>query len=98
MGPRDATVPRGLWSVCVWMKNVDADRLIDSFGTMPGDLINLGFLLLNPARLMIAKYLGVLENMDCIQFVENFIRMENWIFDSPDVAGETFRQFVKDCY
>jgi polyhydroxyalkanoate synthase len=24
--------------------------------------------------------------------------MEKWIFDSPDVPGETFRQFVKDCY
>src|SRR3990172_2208146 len=23
---------------------------------------------------------------------------EKWIFDSPDQAGETFRQFMKDCY
>jgi polyhydroxyalkanoate synthase len=36
--------------------------------------------------------------LDKKAFVENFIRMEKWIFDSPDVPGETFRQFVKDCY
>ena len=24
--------------------------------------------------------------------------MEKWIFDSPDMPGETFRQFVKDLY
>jgi polyhydroxyalkanoate synthase len=24
--------------------------------------------------------------------------MEKWIFDSPDVPGETFRQFINDCY
>jgi polyhydroxyalkanoate synthase len=24
--------------------------------------------------------------------------MEKWIFDSPDQAGETFRQFIKDFY
>jgi polyhydroxyalkanoate synthase len=24
--------------------------------------------------------------------------MERWIFDSPDVPGETFLQFVEDCY
>jgi polyhydroxyalkanoate synthase len=65
---------------------------------MPGDLMNFGFLLLNPARLMIDKYVGFVENMDDKAFVENFIRMEKWIFDSPDVPGETFRQFVKDCY
>jgi polyhydroxyalkanoate synthase len=31
-------------------------------------------------------------------FIKNFLRMEKWIFDSPDQAGETFRQFMKDCY
>jgi len=55
-------------------------------------------LLLNPARLMIDKYVSFLDNMDNKDFVENFVRMERWIFDSPDVPGETFRQFVDDCY
>jgi polyhydroxyalkanoate synthase len=82
----------------IWMKDLDVDRMVDTFGNMPGDLMNLGFLILNPARLMIDKYVGFIENMDNKQFVENFIRMEKWIFDSPDVPGETFRQFVKDCY
>jgi polyhydroxyalkanoate synthase len=82
----------------IWMKDVDADKMIEAYGNMPGDLMNFGFLLLNPARLMIDKYVGFLENMDDKAFVENFIRMEKWIFDSPDVPGETFRQFVKDCY
>ncbi|MEN6622969.1 MAG: class III poly(R)-hydroxyalkanoic acid synthase subunit PhaC [Smithella sp.] len=82
----------------VWMKNLDVDKLIKSFGNVPGDLMNLGFLLLNPARLMIDKYVGFMENMDNKDFVENFVRMEKWIFDSPDVPGETFRQLIKDCY
>jgi polyhydroxyalkanoate synthase len=47
---------------------------------------------------MIDKYVGFMENMDNKDFVENFVRMERWIFDSPDVPGETFRQFVDDCY
>ena len=81
-----------------WMRAVNVDLMVDTFGNMPGDLLNLGFLLLNPARLMLDKYIGFMENMDQKDFVENFIRMEKWIFDSPDVPGETFRQFVKDCY
>jgi polyhydroxyalkanoate synthase len=60
--------------------------------------MNLGFLLLNPARLMIDKYVGFFEGMDNKKFVENFVRMEKWIFDSPDLPGETFRQFIKDFY
>ncbi len=82
----------------IWMKHMDVDRVVDSLGNMPGDIMNLGFLLLNPARLMIDKYVGFMENMDNKEFVENFVRMEKWIFDSPDVPGETFRQFVKDLY
>ena len=82
----------------IWMKAVNPDRMVDTFGNMPGDFLNFGFLLLNPARLMIDKYVGFLENMDNKAFVENFIRMEKWIFDSPDVPGETFRQFIKDGY
>jgi len=82
----------------VWMKNLDADKMIRAFGNIPADIMNLGFLLLNPARLMIDKYVGFSENIDNKEFVENFVRMERWIFDSPDVPGETFRQFIDDCY
>ena len=82
----------------VWMRRVDVDRLVEAFGNMPADLMNYAFLLLNPARLMIDKYVSFLGNVDNKAFVENFLRMEKWIFDSPDVPGETFRQFVKDCY
>ncbi len=82
----------------VWMKDLDVDGIINTYGNIPGDLMNFGFLLLNPARLMIDKYVGFMENMDNKDFVENFVRMERWIFDSPDVPGATFRQFVEDCY
>jgi len=82
----------------IWMRHVPVDRVVDTFGNIPGDFLNFGFLLLNPARLMIDKYVGFFENIDNKNFVENFIRMEKWIFDSPDIPGETFREFIKDCY
>jgi polyhydroxyalkanoate synthase len=94
--PSSFDTDRGL--LHIWMKDVDVDRMIQTFGNIPGDLMNLGFLLLNPARLMIDKYVSFMENMDNKDFVENFVRMERWIFDSPDIPGETFRQFIEDCY
>ncbi|BBO80409.1 poly-beta-hydroxybutyrate polymerase [Desulfosarcina ovata subsp. sediminis] len=82
----------------VWMEHIDVDRVVDTFGNLPADVMNFGFLLLNPARLMIDKYVGFMENLDNQQFVENFVRMDKWIFDSPDLPGEVFREFVKYCY
>ena len=44
------------------------------------------------------KYVGLVDILDDKKAVEDFLRMEKWIFDSPDQAGEAFRQFVKQFY
>jgi polyhydroxyalkanoate synthase subunit PhaC len=96
VAPVHFDTPKGL--LHIWLKEIDVDRLVDTFGNLPGNLVNVTFLLLNPPRLLLDKYIGFLENMDSKGFVENFIRMEKWIFDSPDVPGETLRQLIKDLY
>jgi len=82
----------------VWAKSLDVDKIVDNYGIVPGDLLNVGFLLTDPFRLLVDKYIGFLDRMDDKRTVENFLRMEKWIFDSPDQAGEAYRQFMKDCY
>ncbi|SDO37617.1 class III poly(R)-hydroxyalkanoic acid synthase subunit PhaC [Desulforhopalus singaporensis] len=94
--PTNFETDKGLLNV--WMKQTDAQVLGDAYANMPGDIMNLGFLLLNPARLMIDKYVGFLQNIDDKNYIENFIRMEKWIFDSPDVPAATFKQFIVDFY
>jgi polyhydroxyalkanoate synthase len=82
----------------LWMKAIDPEALVQSYGNLPAHSMNFGFLLLNPARLMLDKYIGFMEHMDNKNFVENFIRMEKWIFDSPDLPGAVFKKFIRDCY
>ncbi|MCZ7402347.1 MAG: class III poly(R)-hydroxyalkanoic acid synthase subunit PhaC [Candidatus Methanoperedens sp.] len=93
----------------LWAKGLDVDKIVDYYGIVPGDFLNSAFLLLDPFRLMIDKYIGMFERIECNtddatcevrneDYIKNFLRMEKWIFDSPDQAGETFRQFMKDCY
>ncbi len=94
--PTHFAIDTGLLNL--WMRKFPVDEVTSTFGNIPGDMLNFGFLLLNPARLMIDKYVGFYEFLDDKKFVENFIRMEKWIFDSPDIPGETFREFIKDCF
>lgn len=82
----------------VWSKVIDIDLMVDTMGNIPGELMNFGFLWLKPFQLILDKYVGLLDNMDDPNIVQNFLRMEKWIFDSPDQAGETIRKFVKDLY
>ncbi|PIE01152.1 MAG: class III poly(R)-hydroxyalkanoic acid synthase subunit PhaC [Thiothrix nivea] len=79
-----------------WAQPVNADQLVDTLGNVPGEWLNRVFLSLKPYRLMGQKYLEIVDRMDDPQALDNFLRMEKWIFDSPDQAGETFRQFLKD--
>ena len=82
----------------VWAKDIDADKIVDTYGNVPSSFLNSSFLLVNPVRLMVDKYVKYQENLSDKDYVENFERMEKWIFDSPDLPGEVYRQFIKDLY
>ncbi|MGE8226954.1 MAG: class III poly(R)-hydroxyalkanoic acid synthase subunit PhaC, partial [Stenotrophomonas sp.] len=81
-----------------WARHVDVDLFVDTLGNIPADLMNASYLMLKPFRLNVQKYVGLMDILDDKQALEDFLRMEKWIFDSPDLAGETFREFVKQFY
>jgi len=81
-----------------WARHVDVDLFVDTLGNVPADLMNASYLMLKPFRLNVQKYVGLVDILDDRQALEDFLRMEKWIFDSPDLAGEAFREFVKQFY
>ncbi|MCH1909327.1 class III poly(R)-hydroxyalkanoic acid synthase subunit PhaC [Stenotrophomonas sp. Y6] len=81
-----------------WARHVDVDLFVDTLGNIPADLMNASYLMLKPFRLNVQKYVGLVDILDDRQALEDFLRMEKWIFDSPDLAGEAFREFVKQFY
>jgi polyhydroxyalkanoate synthase subunit PhaC len=81
-----------------WVRNLDADLFVDTLGNVPADAMNWCYLTLKPFRLNLQKYVGLVDILDDKRAVEDFLRMEKWIFDSPDQAGEAFRQFIKQFY
>jgi polyhydroxyalkanoate synthase len=90
--PVDFHTPDNLLSK--WAQGVDVDRLVDTFGNVPGELLNAVFVSLMPFRLTLQKYLALIDGADDPRQLENFLRMEQWIYDSPDQAGAAFREFV----
>jgi len=81
-----------------WCRELDIDLFVDTLGNVPGDLMNWCYLTLKPYRLNGQKYLGLIDILDSPADLENFLRMEKWIFDSPDQAGQAFREFIRDFY
>jgi polyhydroxyalkanoate synthase subunit PhaC len=81
-----------------WARGLDVDLMVDTLGNVPADMMNFSYLMLKPWRLFVQKYVGLVDVLDDKDALEDFLRMEKWIFDSPDQAGEAFRQFMKQFY
>ncbi len=96
VAPVDFHTTDGLLNV--WSQHMDIDNMVDTMGIIPGEFMNVGFLMLKPFQLMVDKYVGLMDNLDDPATVANFVRMEKWIFDSPAQTGEAFRKFLKDLY
>jgi len=96
VAPVDFQTPDNLLSH--WTQDMDVDLLVDTLGNIPGEMLNWTYLSLKPFRLTGQKYLGLVDILEDRKQTENFLRMEKWIFDSPDQAGEAFREFTRDFY
>lgn len=81
-----------------WARALDARAMVDVLGNIPADLMNMAYLMLKPFRLNLHKYVAMLDILDDPAAVADFLRMEKWIFDSPDLAGEAFVEFIEQFY
>ena len=79
----------------LWAKGIDVDKAVEGLGNLPGDIANILYLLVTPVA-TVNKYIQFLEGVENPKFVSTFLRMEKWIFDSPDMAGEVFREWIRD--
>ncbi|WP_363465292.1 class III poly(R)-hydroxyalkanoic acid synthase subunit PhaC [Halogeometricum borinquense] len=74
------------------------EAVTDVSGNVPSEFLDVGFALMDPVDNYLTKYIRLFENLDNDSFVENFARMEKWLSDGIDVAGETYTQFLQDIY
>jgi polyhydroxyalkanoate synthase len=90
--PVDFKTPENLLSK--WAQHIDVGLLTQS-GNVSGDFLNLVYLSLMPFRLTQQKYVNLLQMQGDRVQLENFMRMEKWIFDSPDQPATAFREFIQ---
>jgi polyhydroxyalkanoate synthase subunit PhaC len=79
-------------------RNLAADKIMSSLGNMPPQLLNTCFAALKPFKQGLNKYFALLEHVDDAKFVENFLRVEKWLYDIPPITGEVFKQWINDIY
>jgi polyhydroxyalkanoate synthase len=73
----------------------DVDRLVDSTGNVPAELIFTGFDMLRPATRIVGQ-IQLWENMWDESFVRSYRAFERWSTDTLPLAGEYFRETIKE--
>lgn len=96
--PLDFGEDNGLLHVWADIKEFDVDKIVDTYGNVPGYFLNFAFLLLDPVGNLHTKYIKFFDSVENEKFVDMFFRMEKWINDGVPVAGETYREFIKKGY
>ena len=91
-GWRDTTVISNL------AKNMDVDKMVETIGNMPPEFMYYCFSVLKPFEQGIEKYVEFFKNIDNKKYVDNFLRVEKWLSDTPPIPGELFKQWIKDIY
>ena len=81
----------------VWTRSVKEDYILDAFGNVPGMLLNAAFNLRRPIEYS-HKYPHFFEQPHDLESIAEFFATETWLYDSPPVIGEIYREFVECCY
>jgi polyhydroxyalkanoate synthase subunit PhaC len=81
----------------VWTKAIKEDHILDAFGNFPGVILNAAFILRNPVEYG-HKYFHFFEQPRGLESIAEFFATETWLYDSPPIIGEIYREFVKYCY
>ena len=85
-------------SMAVWLDEdrLDVDKLVDTVGNVPGELIRQWAKLLKPAENFVGIYVNLWKILDDEKAVWSWQAINRWVEDVVPVAGEAFRQFVKE--
>src|SRR5262249_59181720 len=73
----------------------DVDRLVDSVGNVPPEMILSSFEMLRPAS-RVTSQVQLWENIWNDEYVKSYRMFDRWATDTLPLAGEYFRDITKD--
>jgi polyhydroxyalkanoate synthase len=76
----------------------DPQDVVDAYGNVPAEMLDDGFALMDPVDNYLSKYVTLYENLDSDAFVQNFSRMERWLDEGIDLAGQAYVEFLEKIY
>jgi len=77
------------------VRETNIEQLVNAYGNLPGEFLNQIYAALKPLQLGVVKEMGLSRSIKDTSSAELFLRMEQWINDSPDLAGRAAIEFAE---
>ena len=95
-GPIDFS-QAGLFAKWLDANVFDVDKYVDTLGSIPADMVKMGFKLLKPT-MELSTNVNLWWNLWNTEYVTGFNALNKWANEYQPFPGEFFRQWVKDFY
>ncbi|HEV3309257.1 MAG TPA: alpha/beta fold hydrolase [Chloroflexota bacterium] len=79
-------------------ENFDVERVVQSYGIVPGEVIDYGAKALRPVENYISNFLRLWDNLDDPKIVDSWHAMNTWVNDVIPMTGGSFKQLIVDFY
>ncbi len=76
----------------------NADRVVEMFGNVPGEMIDAGAKMLKPIENYLGTYVNLWDNLDNAARTEAWHSMNTWVRDIIPMSGAAYRQLINDFY
>ena len=87
----------GLFTQWTDERYFDVDRIVDSLGNVPGEMLLSAFDMLRPTGRLTSP-IQVFDRIRDDRYVQSFMMIDRWASDQIPFAGEAFRQMIKELY
>jgi polyhydroxyalkanoate synthase len=94
----DFSERKGLLNLWTDPQYFDVDKFVEAFGNCPPQFLQGSFMMLKPIQNLLEKPINLFERIDDDDFVDDYMAMETWLNDNIPIAGEVYREFVKNLY
>ncbi|WP_370297694.1 class III poly(R)-hydroxyalkanoic acid synthase subunit PhaC [Ammoniphilus sp. YIM 78166] len=88
----------GLFTKWLDERHFPIDKLVDTLGLIPPELIDLGNKLLKPITNFYGPTISLIDKAHDERFVSRWRLMNTWVSDGTPFPGEAYRQWIKDFY
>ncbi|MCA9219023.1 MAG: alpha/beta fold hydrolase [Planctomycetales bacterium] len=76
----------------------NASRIVESFGNVPGEMIDAGAKMLKPVENYVGNLVSIWENLENPHSVEAWHAMNTWVRDIIPMAGGAYEQLINEFY